>query len=289
MIVEASGKDGSCKLSAGLYVVATPIGNLGDISLRALTVLACADAIACEDTRTSGVLLQAFGIKKPTLSYHDHNADERRPDLMQRIARGEALALISDAGMPAIADPGFKLVRDCREAGYAVTVVPGANAAITALASSGLPTDQFLFAGFLPPKSAARKKEAASYKAGEATLVFYEAPQRLADTLADLSEVLGAKRPAAVARELTKFFEEIKRGTLSELADYYKDHSVKGEIVLLIGKAEETVEIDLDGLLAARLEKLSVRDAVAEVAEMTGASKKDVYARALKLQSAKEP
>ena len=269
IIVEASGNEGICKPSAGLYVVATPIGHLGDITLRALAVLAQADVIACEDTRTSGVLLHAFGIKKPTLSYHDHNEDGRRPEILARLAQGQVVALISDAGMPAIADPGFKLVRDCRAAGFAVTVLPGANAAITAMAGSGLPTDQFYFFGFLSSKSVARKKEILSLKPLAATLIFYESPQRLAASLEDLRDVLGENRPASVARELSKFYEETRRGTLGELAAYYADRDVKGEIVVLVGKAEEEAITDIDVLLKERLQQLSVRDAVAEVAEMT--------------------
>jgi 16S rRNA (cytidine1402-2'-O)-methyltransferase len=288
-LVEASVNDAACKPSPGLYLIATPIGHLGDITLRALAILAQADVIACEDTRTSGVLLQAFGIKKPTFSYHDHNANARRPEVLQRIAKGEVVALISDAGMPAIADPGFKLVRDCRDAGYAVTVIPGANAAITAMASSGLPTDQFYFAGFLPPKSAARTREITTLKQIHATLIFYEAPQRLAASLADLAATLGAKRAAAVGRELTKFYEEMRRGTLGELAAHYETHEAKGEIVILIGKAEsdEQDSFDIDALLVARLQQLTVRDAVAEVADMTGTPKKEIYARALALSDPK--
>ena len=287
--VEASGNDAACKPSAGLYLVATPIGHLGDITLRALAVLAQADVIACEDTRTSGVLLQAFGIRKPTLSYHDHNEDGRRPEILRRVAQGEVVALISDAGMPAIADPGFKLVRECREAGLNVTVIPGANAAVTAMAGSGLPTDQFYFFGFLPPKSAARKKEILALKPVAATLVFYEAPQRLAASLSDLGDVLGAERPAAVARELTKLYEEMRRGSLAELAAHYEKHEPKGEIVVLVGRGEEdAVDVsDIDALLTERLRTLSVRDAVAEVAEMTGQPKKEIYARALALSAEK--
>lgn len=284
MLVKASGNDAACKPAAGLYLIATPIGHLGDITLRALAILSQADVIACEDTRNSGILLQAFGIKKPTFSYYDHNADARRPDILRRIAQGEVVALISDAGMPAIADPGFKLVRDCREVGFNVTVVPGANAAVTAVAGSGLPTDRFYFVGFLPPKSAARKKEIAGLKNVSATLVFYEAPARLAASLDDLAEVLGANRPAAVARELTKFYEEMRRGSLRELAAHYAAHEVKGEIVILVGKSENPEgAYDIDALLAQRLQQLSVRDATAEVAEMTGMAKKEVYARALAL------
>lgn len=270
-------------------MVATPIGNLGDITLRALLTLAGADIIACEDTRNSGKLLHLFGIKKPTLSYHDHNADQKRPEILKRLEQGEAVALISDAGMPAIADPGFKLVRACHEAGFPVTVIPGANAAVTALALSGLPTDQFIFGGFLPPKSAARKKAIAAYKAFPATLVFYESAARLAASLADCADVLGEARPIAVVRELTKIHEEVQRGTLSAMAAFYRAHAVKGEIVILIGKeaSRGTEEIDLEALLSERLKILSVRDAAAEVAEMTGFPKKDVYLRALALKAGK--
>jgi 16S rRNA (cytidine1402-2'-O)-methyltransferase len=293
-LLEASGNGADCKplprLGAALYIVATPIGHLGDITLRALTVLAHADAIACEDTRNSGILLKAFGIKKPTFSYHDHNEDARRPEVVRRIHNGEAIALISDAGMPLIADPGFKLVRECRDAGLDVVVIPGANAAITAMAGCGLPSDRFLFAGFLPPKSAARKKEVLTLKSMSATLIFYEAPQRLAACLADLAEVLGPTRPAAVARELTKFYEETRRGTLVELAAFYETHEARGEIVILVGASDGNAdqEIDIDTLLTERLKHLSVRDAVAEVAEMTGGKKNEIYARALQLTPTKE-
>ncbi|MDE1900095.1 MAG: 16S rRNA (cytidine(1402)-2'-O)-methyltransferase [Alphaproteobacteria bacterium] len=286
-VLEASGNDAGCKLSHGLYIVATPIGHMGDITLRALTVLAQADVIACEDTRTSGVLLHAFGIRKPTLSCHDHNEDARVVDMTRRIRDGEAVALISDAGMPAIADPGFKIVRACRDAGLPVTVIPGANAALTALAGSGLPTDRFLFAGFLPPKSAARRTELAALKTAEATLMFYESPARLAPGLADMAEILGAARQAVVARELTKFYEETRRGTLGELAAFYAENSVKGEVVILVERGGgESVPADIDALLRARLGAMSVRDAVAEVAAMTGIAKKQIYARALALESA---
>lgn len=268
----------------GLYVVATPIGNLGDITLRALAVLANADVIACEDTRNSGAMLQAFGIRKPLLSYHDHNADKRRPEILEKLGRGQCVALISDAGMPAIADPGFKLVRDCRDAEIPVIVIPGPNAAITALASSGLATDCFCFGGFLPAKSVARKKAILAYKQSAGTVVFYESPQRLSESLSDLAEALGPERPAAVARELTKFYEEVRRDKLLALALYYAAHEPKGEIVILIGKGEtEESPMDIKSLLSERLKSLTLRDAVAEVAEMTGLPKKEVYATALDL------
>ena len=245
-VAEASRDGQTSKLLPGLYVVATPIGNLGDISLRALWTLRHVDRIACEDTRQSGALFAHYGIKKPLFSYHDHNADKVKPRLLAMLAAGERIALVCDAGMPLIADPGFKLVRACRKAGHAVTVVPGANAALTALAGSGLPTDHFYFAGFLPPKQAARKKAIEALENVPATLVFYEAPQRLAETLIDLEKTLGGGRPAAVARELTKLFEETKSGTLTELASHYRLHDVKGEIVILVAPAGKTGILDSD-------------------------------------------
>jgi 16S rRNA (cytidine1402-2'-O)-methyltransferase len=271
----------------GLYVVATPIGHLGDITLRALVTLMQADVVTCEDTRVSGALLAKYGIKKPLLPYHDHNAASAGPKILEKIASGAAVALISDAGMPLISDPGYRLVSACREAGYPVTVIPGANAALTALAGSGLPTDAFHFTGFLPAKSAARQKAIAGLKMVLGTLVFYEAPQRLAAMLDDLAKGLGKERPAAVARELTKLFEETRRGTLGELADFYRDHEVKGEITVLVGPAQESRAenaANIDELLKQALHTESLRDAAAAVSEMTGVKKSDVYARALKLK-----
>ncbi len=287
-IVEASRDGDASKLLPGLYVVATPIGNLGDISLRALTTLEKVDRIACEDTRHSGNLLNQFGIKKPLLSYHDHNADKVRPRIFAHIASGEAVALISDAGMPLIADPGFKLVRDCREAGHAVTVVPGANAALTALAGAGLPMEQFCFAGFLPAKSVARQKVIEALEKNETTLVFYEAPQRLAETLVDLEKILGGSRQAVVARELTKLFEETNKGTLAELAGHFRNHPAKGEIVIIVARPEKQAAAGnaagLDEILKEVLRTQSLRDAVATASDMTGIRKGEVYARALWLR-----
>jgi len=268
-------------------VIATPIGNLGDISLRALWVLRQVDRIACEDTRHSGLLLNQYGIKKPLLSYHDHNADKARPALLAHIKAGESIALISDAGLPLLADPGFKLVRACIEAAYAVTVIPGANAALTALVGAGLPADQFYFAGFLPPKMAARQKAIETLESVPATLVFYEAPQRLAETLIDLAKILGAARRGAVARELTKLFEETRRGTLGELADYYRTQDIKGEIVILVGRSEKkatTTLAVLDEALRENLQTQTLRDAVTSVSAATGVKKSEVYARALWLR-----
>jgi len=289
-LFEISEEIAPSKLPAGLYIVATPIGHLGDISLRALWTLAHAHGIACEDTRLSGAMLAKYGLKTPLLSYHDHNADRQRPLLLKRMAMGEGIALISDAGMPLIADPGYKLGLACRKAGHAVTVIPGANAAITALAGSGLPTDRFFFGGFLPPKTTARQKAIAGFKDIPATLLFYEAPQRLAATLADLAKILGAERKAVVARELTKFFEESRGGTLAELAEVYASRDVKGEITLVIGPGEGPVTSahDLDDLLSEHIEQgASLRDAVAAVSTITGHRKQDVYERALKLAKKK--
>ena len=223
LILQASRDDPPSKLPSGLYIVATPIGNLGDISLRALHVLAHADRVACEDTRVGGGLLAHYGIKKPLLPYHDQNADKVRPDLLRKLAAGENIALISDAGMPLIADPGFKLVRACREAGHAVTVIPGANAGLTALAGSGLPVDAFYFAGFLPAQSVARRKALqALMPRNQRHCYFMKRRKEWPLRLMIWRRFLAAERPAAVARELTKLFEETKSGTLGELADFYK-------------------------------------------------------------------
>ncbi|HUY68223.1 MAG TPA: 16S rRNA (cytidine(1402)-2'-O)-methyltransferase [Alphaproteobacteria bacterium] len=287
VLAKAGSRDYAGNFSAGLFIVATPIGNLGDITLRALSVLDGVDCVACEDTRVGGGLLARYGIKKPLLPYHDHNAEGQRPKIIARIDAGEAVALISDAGMPLIADPGFKLVRDCRERGLAVTVVPGANAALTALAGSGLPSDAFSFAGFLPPKKTARRTAIGALAGAPGTLVFYEAPQRLAAALGDLAEILGADREAAIARELTKLFEETRRGTLGELAGHYAANAAKGEIVIVVGPADtaaaKTQSADLEKTLKENLRALSLRDAVAATATTTGAKKSAVYALALRL------
>jgi 16S rRNA (cytidine1402-2'-O)-methyltransferase len=297
-LLEASGEDAASKsltggsLKAGLYVVATPIGHRGDITLRALTTLAQADVIACEDTRVSGALLNGYGIRKTLIPYHDHNADEKRPEILRRLQAGEAVALISDAGMPLIADPGYKLVRECRAEGYDVTVIPGANAALTGLAGSGLPTGPFYFAGFLPPKSKARRDAAGELAKLPATLVFYEAPQRLAETLKDFAAIMGVKREAAIARELTKLFEETRRGTLGELADYYAVNDVKGEIVIIVGPPNEhdaKPAHDLNGILEDCLARMSLRDAVDAATAMTGLKKSEVYTRALLLSKGDGP
>ncbi|MBM3540891.1 MAG: 16S rRNA (cytidine(1402)-2'-O)-methyltransferase, partial [Alphaproteobacteria bacterium] len=253
-----------------LVLVATPIGNLADLSARAVRALVEADAIACEDTRTTGNLLRAHGIARPMTPYHEHNAAQARPALLARLERGETLALVSDAGTPLIADPGFKLVREAIARGIGVTAVPGPSAPLMALVLSGLPTDRFFFAGFLPPKTAARRTALSELKAVPGTLVVLEAPQRLAASLADMADVLG-DRPAAVARELTKIYEEVRRGALSELARAYAaEGAPKGEIVVVVGAAEAAPETgDVDALLDAALASASLRDAADAVAKAT--------------------
>ena len=225
-------------LDPGLYVVATPIGNLADVTLRALAILAGADAILAEDTRISRTLLARYGIESPLSAYHEHNAAEARPRALRRIAEGQALALISDAGTPLISDPGYKLVSEAIEHGFAVTAAPGPSAALAALCVAGLPTDRFYFEGFLPPRSSARRERINALAAVPGSLIFYEAAGRLAETLADLALELGP-RPAAVARELTKLHEEVRRGALDKLAaDYAAGGAPRGEIVIVVGPVE---------------------------------------------------
>lgn len=273
-----------------LALVATPIGNLGDITPRALDWLRAADVIACEDSRVSGRLLQHYGIDKKLLAYHDHNADEVRPLLLQRLLQGERIALISDAGTPLISDPGYKLVRAAADAGIKVTALPGPSAPVMALILSGLPTDRFMFAGFLPAKSAARRQVAAELLAVPASLIFFETAPRLAESLADLAAILG-NRPAAVARELTKLYEEIRRGPLNELAAHYRDKGApRGEIVLVIAppSGDTAAAFDLDAALLAALTRMSVKDAAASVAAVSGLQRRLVYARALELAQSRE-
>lgn len=257
-----------------------------DITLRALDILKRADLIACEDTRVTGKLLARYGIKAAVTAYHDHNADRVRPSLLARLAQGEAVALVSDAGTPLLSDPGYKLVRACVDAGLAVTAAPGPSAAVAALILSGLPTDRFLFSGFLPAKAQARAQALAGLAAVPATLVFFESAQRLAAALADMAQVLGP-RPAAVARELTKLYEEVRRGTLRELAAHYgRAGAPKGEVVVVVAPPEAAAPPqaeDLDLQLKQALENASVRDAAAAVATATGLPRRVVYSRALAL------
>ena len=273
------------KPAPGLYLVATPIGNLGDIGLRALDILAGCDVIACEDTRITRRLAERYGFTTPLTPYHEHNAAEARPKLLARLAADQAVALVSDAGTPLISDPGYKLARDAREAGFVVTAVPGASALLAALSVSGLPTDRFLFEGFLPPKQAARQKRIAQLATVPATLVFYESGPRIAAMLADLAAGLGA-RAGAVCRELTKLHEEVRRGDLATLAnDYAQGAETRGEIVVVVAPpAEESATAsDVDALLRNALARVSVKDAVGEVALATGRPRREVYQRALAL------
>lgn len=275
---------------AGLSLVATPIGNLGDLSPRALAVLGGVDAVLCEDTRVTGQMLARYGLSAPLLPLHDHNEAEMVPRVLERLRGGQRLALASDAGTPLVSDPGYRLVRAVIEAGLPVTAVPGPNAAVVALTLSGLPPHPFLFLGFLPPRGGPRQAAIARLRAAEraglsATIVLHEAPHRLAEALAALAEGLGGERPAAVARELTKRFEEVRRGSLAELAAHYAAAEARGEICIVVGPAPEeaTGEADLDARLRAALRGASLRDAAAMVAAATGLPRKQVYARALEL------
>ena len=273
------------KLPPGLYIVATPIGNLSDLSPRAAEMLRTADLIAVEDSRVTAKLLNHLGVKRPMAPYHDHNADRVRPELIARMAH-EAVALVSDAGTPLISDPGYKLVRDARAAGIPVTTIPGPSAVVAALTLAGLPTDRFLFLGFLPPKAGARSAALAEVAALRATLVLYESGPRLAATLTALRDGLG-EREAAVVREITKRFEETATGTLSDLAARYADAPPKGEIVIVVGppgEAEAPAEADVDAALREAMTRLSTSRAVAEVAEALGVPRREVYERALALK-----
>lgn len=273
-------------LKAGLYLVATPIGNLRDITLRACDTLAAVDIVACEDTRVSGKLMQALGLKKKLLPYHDHNADQQRPVLIQKIREGLSVALISDAGMPLISDPGYKLVRDCLDAGVYVTSLPGANAPLMALQLSGLPSDQFTFLGFLPQKSKARRDALAVWASVPSTLIIFESASRLEDSCTDILAVLG-DRPMTLTRELTKKFEEVWPLTVSGVLDrVQQDGPPKGEIVLIVGRGSETVitDGDIDMLLTHALETSSLKDAVQRVVAQTGQPRNRVYERAIALR-----
>lgn len=275
-------------VECGLYVVATPIGNLMDITLRALDVLAQADLVVCEDTRVTGKLLSHFGLRVPMTAYTDHSAATVRPKILAALAEGKAVVLVSDAGTPLISDPGYKLVEACLAENIRVIPVPGASALLSALVSAGLPTDRVLFAGFLPAKAKARRDTIAGLASVDATLVTFETGPRLAAALADMAAALGP-RPAAVTRELTKLHEEIRRGTLATLAAAFAEGGApKGELVIVTGPPQEVdapTAGDLDAALRTAMETMSVRDAAAAVAAASGAAKRDVYARALALKA----
>jgi 16S rRNA (cytidine1402-2'-O)-methyltransferase len=273
------------KLEPGLYIVATPIGNLSDLSPRAAAILSAADLIAVEDSRVTAKLLHHLGVRRPMLPYHDHNADRVRPGLIERM-RGEAVALVSDAGTPLISDPGYKLVRDARAAGIAIVTIPGPSAVIAALTLAGLPTDRFAFFGFLPPKAGARAAAIAEAAAFRGTLAFYESGPRLAATLAALRAGLG-DRDAAAVREISKRFEETVTGTLAELAARYQDAPPKGEIVIVVGPPGEAAaasEAEVDAALRDAMATLSPSRAAAEVAATLGLPRRAVYERAQRLK-----
>jgi 16S rRNA (cytidine1402-2'-O)-methyltransferase len=281
------------KIAPGLHLVATPIGNLKDISFRALSTLAAADAVVAEDTRVTKTLLAHYGISTPLVAYHEHNAQVMRPHLIARLEAGAALALVSDAGTPLISDPGYKLVGEALERGVKVTSVPGPSAVLAALVVAGLPTDRFFFEGFLPAKSGARRTRLAELARIPGTLVIFESARRVAETLEDCAAVLGP-REAAIARELTKLYESVRRGRLDTLAAALREEEPpKGEIVLLIAPpdaaAEATSEAELDARIEAALAEHSLKDAASVVSAATGRPRREVYARAIKLAAEREP
>src|SRR6266705_663200 len=274
------------KAAPGLHLVATPIGNLGDITLRALQTLAAVDMIACEDTRITRRLTERYGIAAELTPYHEHNAATARPKILERLAQGGSVALGSDAGPPLLSDPGFKLVREASAAGHVVVALPGPSSVLTALSVAALPTDRFFFEGFLPPKETARRARLTDLARIDATLVMFESGNRVADTLVDLAEIMTG-RDAAICRELTKLHEEIKRAPIAELAKAADTLETRGEFVLVVGppRADEGImtQHDLDDLLRAQLVRESVKDAVAHAVELSGRPRREVYARALEL------
>ena len=293
---EPNNTDALCKppegadfklLVSGLYLVATPIGNAADITLRALDVLSRADIVLCEDTRTSGKLMKMYDIQATMQPYHEYNAERVRPMIMKHLSQGKVVAMISDAGMPLVSDPGYKMVKACVKEGVMVTAAPGPSATLTALVISGLPTDRFFFQGFLPPKTGARQKSLCEISTIPGTLIFLESAKRLAASLADMNNVLG-NRPAAVGRELTKFYEEIRRGNLDELATYYACAGApKGEITLCVGPPlaiSPPSDEKLDVMLKKALISHSVKEVEAHFSITTGLSKRVLYNRALVLK-----
>ena len=276
-------------LAPGLYVVATPIGNLRDITLRALDVLARADLVLAEDTRVAAKLLAAYGLSAKLERYDEHGAERTRPKAMVALAEGKVVALVSDAGTPLVSDPGYKLVREAAADGYLVFPIPGPSALLAGLSAAGLPTDRFLFAGFPPPKSAARRTFLEELAPVRATLVFFEGGSRLAASLADMASVLGGEREAVVCRELTKLYETFYRGPLAELAADPKLDAPKGEIVILVGPGREAEASagDVDAALGDALGRLRPADAAAEVAKALGLSRREVYQRAMQLRAGK--
>jgi len=274
-------------MRASLTLVATPIGNLGDMTPRGLEALKAADLVLCEDTRQTAKLLTLHGLKAPLRRCDEHQEEALIAEVLDRLGQGQNLALVSDAGTPLISDPGYRIVRAVREAGFKVTATPGPAAPILALILSGLPSDRFLFGGFLPTKSKARREVFAEFKDLRVTLIFFENPKRLSATLEDAATVFGPDRAAATARELTKKFEEVQSGTIENLTTHYEaTPTPKGEMVLLFGPAsDEDLSEDMDALLKTALETQSVSNAAKDVARLTGRPKSEVYARALELKS----
>ena len=275
-------------MAAGLYILATPIGNAGDISLRALEILRACNVIAAEDTRVTSKLLAIHGISRPLIAYNDHNGREMRPKILARLERGEAVVLVSDAGTPLVSDPGYKLVREVIAAGTTVVAVPGPSAVLTALTLSGLPSDRFLFAGFLPSKAGERQSALEEVKAVHATLIFFESAQRLSESLTAMADILG-DRQAVVARELTKLHEEVRRGALRELAVHYQTVGApKGEVTLLVAAPTDVAPDNarIDAALKSALVFMPVKAAADLISGLTGASRKQIYARALELKDA---
>jgi 16S rRNA (cytidine1402-2'-O)-methyltransferase len=274
------------KAAAGLHLVATPIGNLGDITLRALETLAGVDIIACEDTRITRRLTERYAIAATLKPYHEHNAAQARPKILQLLGQGASIALVSDAGTPLISDPGFKLVREACAAGHAVTALPGPSAVLSALAVAALPTDRFFFEGFLPSKAAARRARLAELARIDATLVMFESGNRVQDTLAGLADIMGG-RDGAICREMTKMHEDIRRAPVAELALSAATLETRGEFVLVIGPPPQDAQLmagnELDALLRSQLQRGSVKDAVAHAVELSGRPRREIYARALEL------
>ncbi len=275
-------------LENALYLVATPIGNLGDITLRALETLSSADVLACEDTRVTRVLLERYGIRNRPYAYHEHNAQEVGPRLIAALEAGKSVALVSDAGTPLVSDPGYRLGQLALDAGYRVVPIPGASAPLAALVGSGMPSDAFLFAGFLPVKDRGKRDRFAELSKIPATLIFFESPHRIGASVRVAAEVLGRERRAVVCRELTKTFEEFRRGTLGELADYYdEDRTVKGEIVLLVEPPsyDDIPDIeDVEKLLKDLVSTMPAAKAAAEAAKLTGLPRKELYQRLLDMK-----
>jgi 16S rRNA (cytidine1402-2'-O)-methyltransferase len=275
------------RLEPGLYVVATPIGNLGDVTLRALDTLAGADLLACEDTRVTKRLLDRYSIEAKLAAYHEHSRRSVHQRLLDSLSEGRSVALVSDAGTPLVSDPGAALVRDAVAVGHRVVPIPGASALAVALSASGVPSDAFLFLGFPPSKRAARRTRLESVSGADATLVLFESPNRIAALLSDAVEILGVTRSAAVCRELTKIHETFERGTLAELAARYADREVKGEIVLVVGPpdaAAPPADEDVDAALRDALKTASLKEAAQAIAAATGLSRRDLYQRALALK-----